>query len=45
MNAKELHNDINTITNWIGTNGPVIMVIEKHDGLNYYSGGLLNNTG
>lgn len=45
MTATELIKDLNTITTWIGTNGPLIMVIEKHDGFNYYSGGLLNNSG
>lgn len=45
MSVSEIHQDAITVTNWIGNNGPIILVMHKHDGFNYYAGGILKNDG
>jgi hypothetical protein len=43
--VTELQRDTASLTTQIGNNGPVLIVIEYRDSLNYYSSGLLNNQG
>lgn len=45
VEVSEIHRDASAVTNWIGNNGPIILVIEKHDGFNYYASGTLKNDG
>jgi len=43
--VSEVTKDIASVTNQIGNFGPILAIIEYRDSLNYYSSGLLNNTG